>query len=199
MDWHLLWKATIVVIIGTFLLRLSGRKTISEMTLAETVLMISIGTLLIEPVTSNGLWQTFFVGLALVITLLILEYAQLKSNRLEKLITGKSKIIIENGEIKEKELRKLHLTVDQLEMHLRQYNVTSIQDVELATLEPSGHLGFTLKEHAQPATKGDLEKLQKQIEQLTNTQMNRNQTEEPHLFTEIKKKKGAKDAPSHLK
>ena len=102
MDWHLLWKATIIVIIGTFLLRLSGRKTISEMTLAETVLMISIGTLLIEPVTSNGLWQTFFVGLALVITLLILEYAQLKSNRLEKLITGKSKIIIENGEIKEK-------------------------------------------------------------------------------------------------
>lgn len=134
MDWNVLWKVMVVVLLGTFLLRLSGRKTISEMTLEETVLMISIGTLLIEPVTSSSLWQTFLVGLALVFTLLILEYAQLKSNRLERLITGKSKIIIEQGKIKEGELRKLHLTVDQLEMHSRQYNVTSIEDVEIATL-----------------------------------------------------------------
>jgi len=94
MDWNVLWEVMVVVLLGTFLLRLSGRKTISEMTLEETVLMISIGTLLIEPVTSSSLWQTFLVGLALVFTLLILEYAQLKSNRLERLITGKSKIII---------------------------------------------------------------------------------------------------------
>lgn len=199
MDWNVLWKAMVVVLLGTFLLRLSGRKTISEMTLAETVLMISIGTLLIEPVTSSSLWQTFLVGLALVFTLLILEYAQLKSNRLEKLITGKSKIIIEQGQIKEEELRKLHLTVDQLEMHLRQYNVTSIEDVEMATLEPSGQLGFTLKEHAQPATKGDIERLQQLLERISDVSIEKNREEEVHLFTEIKEKDGAKDTKDLFK
>jgi len=42
-----IWKAVVIVLIGTLLLRIAGRKTISEMTLAETVLMISIGTLII--------------------------------------------------------------------------------------------------------------------------------------------------------
>jgi len=90
------------------------------MTLAETVIMISLGTLLINPVVSKNIWITLAVGLVLVFTLLIMDYLQIKSDTLEHLITGKSKILIENGKIKEKNLLKSHMTVDQLEMNLRQ-------------------------------------------------------------------------------
>lgn len=136
------------------------------MTLAETVLMISIGTLIIQPVTSNNVWKSFFVGLILVLTLLILEYIQLISGRLEKIISGKSKLVIEDGLINEKELMKLHLTIDQLEMHLRQNNISTMSDVKMATLEPSGRLGIMLQENAQPATKKDIEQLQNSIDEL---------------------------------
>src|SRR5699024_12734172 len=134
MDWNLIWQAILIVLIGTLLLRIAGRKTISQMTLAETVLMISIGTLLIQPVTSKSVWASFIVGLVLVLTLLFMEFMQLKVDTLETWITGKAKIVIENGQINEKEMAKLRLTVDQLEMYLRQNNVTSISDVKLATL-----------------------------------------------------------------
>src|SRR5699024_3390359 len=133
MDWNLIWKAILIVLVGTLLLRIAGRKTVSQMTLAETVLMISLGTLLIQPVVGKNIWLTFGVGVVLVLTLIVLEYVQIKSDALEQLITGKSKILIENGEINEKNLIKLRMTVDQLEMNLRQKNVTNISDVEWAT------------------------------------------------------------------
>ncbi|HLS07394.1 MAG TPA: DUF421 domain-containing protein, partial [Bacillota bacterium] len=79
MDYNLIWQAILIIIGGTFLLRLAGRKTISQMTLAETILMISIGTLLIQPVTGKNIWVTFVIGAVLVATLFLMEYGQLKS------------------------------------------------------------------------------------------------------------------------
>jgi len=209
MDFNFIWQAVLIVLIGTILLRVAGRKTISEMTLAETVLMISIGTLIIQPVTSKSVWKSFLVGGILVATLLILEYIQIKSDRMEKLITGKSKVVIENGVLNEKELVKLGLTVDQLEMHLRQNNVASIGDVELGTLEPSGQLGYTLKQAAQPATKQDIQALQESINQLLSNQSNytildvneSQKQQSPHknnIFKEVKSNGHTQDVPEHL-
>src|SRR5699024_9479214 len=120
------------------------------------------------------------------------------SGYLEKLITGKSKIVIKNGEIDEEELVKLHLTVDQLEMHLRQNNVSSIEEIELATLEPSGRLGFTLKEAAKPATKQDIQQLKQSLDQfyvhLNETSFQKSgskyqipQANQKNLFTKVDK------------
>lgn len=208
MDFNFIWQAMLIVLIGTILLRIAGRKTISEMTLAETVLMISIGTLIIQPVTSKSVWTSFLVGFILVLTLLVMEYAQLKSNRLEKIITGKSKVVIESGKINEKELLKIHMTVDQLEMHLRQNNIGSIDDVKIATIEPSGRLGFTLNERARPATKQDIERLQHSIDHLflhvtgQPTQSNGiSKQESPtnnELFSEVNHTKQSEKSPKQL-
>ena len=59
MDFNLIWQTILIFIVGTFYLRVSGRKTISQMTIPQTVLVIAIGTLLIDPVTRKGFWATF--------------------------------------------------------------------------------------------------------------------------------------------
>jgi len=166
MDYNLLWKAIIVVIGGTLLLRIAGRKSISQMTLAQVVVMIGIGSLLVQPIVGSDLWATLAVGLVLVVTLFFLEYGQMKFDFLEKFITGKSKVLIENGVLKENNLRKLRLTIDQLEIQLRQNQITNILDVKYATLEANGQVGFILKEEKQSATKEDIIQLSKEIQQL---------------------------------
>ncbi|NMH74543.1 DUF421 domain-containing protein [Bacillus sp. RO2] len=153
MDLNWIWKAVLITIIGTFLLRIAGRKSISQMTLAQVVIMIGIGSLLIQPLAGKSIWVTFGVGITLVITLVLMEFLQLKSDIFEKLITGKSKILIENGKLNEDTLKKLRFTIDQLEMKLRQNSISSISDVKWATLEPNGQLGFELNEQAKPVTK----------------------------------------------
>ncbi len=166
MDFNWIWKAVLIIVAGTFLLRFAGRKSISQMTLAQTVIMIGIGSLLVQPLSDRNIWVTIGVGAVLILTLIVMEYGQIKSDKLENFITGKSKMVIENGELNVKNIKKMRLTVDQLEMKLRQGNVARISDVKWATLEPNGQLGFILKDHLQPATKQDVEQIQNDIKEL---------------------------------
>lgn len=158
-----IWKAALIVLGGTILLRIAGRKSISQLTLAQVVIMIGIGSLLIQPLAGDNVWNTLFVGLILVTSLVIIEYAQLKFNFIEKFITGKSKVIIENGQLNEKNLRKLRFTVDILETQLRQQSISKISDVQYATLEPNGQIGLILKEPKQAATKEDISNVMNEI------------------------------------
>lgn len=169
MDWSLIWKAVVMIVAGTFLLRIAGRKSISQLTIAQTIIMISIGTLLIQPVVGKNVWFTILIGAIMVGTLLLMEYMELKSDTFEKLITGKSLILIENGQLNAKNMSKIRMTVDQLEMQLRQNNVSKISDVKWATLEPNGQLGFMLKDEARPVTKKELQQLSQQLDQTLST------------------------------
>jgi len=164
MELSWIWKSILIVVAGTLLLRLAGRRSISQMTVSQTVVMISIGTLLIQPVSGKNMWVTIGVALILVATLQFSEYIQLKFNPMETFITGKALVVIENGTINEKNLKKLKLTVDKLEMRLRQSNISNFNHVKYATIEPNGQLGLILKEQYQPATKGDIQTILQLIE-----------------------------------
>lgn len=207
LDW--IWKAAVIIVGGTFLLRMAGRKSISQMTLAQTAIMIGIGSLLIQPLAGENVWLTLAVGAVLVLCLIVMEYLQIKGDLFENLITGKSKILIENGVIQEKTLKRLRLTTDQLEMNLRQQNVSRISDVQWATLEPNGQVGYSLKPDAQPVTKKDLQQLENKLDQWMayyaqqEGQVNVNNTPIPpdqqeDLFAEIKRKKHKNSPPKHL-
>lgn len=206
MDFDWIWKAILIVLVGTLLLRIAGRKSISQMTLAQTVIMIGIGSLLVQPVAGKSIWTTVAVGGILVLTLVLMEYAQIKSDTIEKLITGKSKVLIENGILHEENLRKLRFTVDQLEMKLRQQNIPNISDLKWATLEPNGQIGYELKEEAQPVTKRDLELLQQDIQQLmqlfqlsSTTPLSKNAPPNNHnIFSEVAAKAHKVEPPKHL-
>ncbi|KAB8138890.1 DUF421 domain-containing protein [Gracilibacillus oryzae] len=185
LDW--IWKAILIIIVGTLLLRIAGRKSISQMTLAQTVLMIAIGSLLIQPVSGKNIWVTFGVSAVLILTLILVEFTQIKSDKFESFITGKSIILIENGRINEQNLKKFRISVDLLEMLLRQQSIKNIKDVEWATLEPNGTLGYLLKDDAQPITKKDLKQLQNQIAQLQGT-INSQDNQQENIFTEVAQK-----------
>ncbi|PAV31510.1 DUF421 domain-containing protein [Virgibacillus profundi] len=216
MELDLIWKAILIVVAGTLLLRIAGRKSISQMTLAQTVIMIGIGSLLIQPVAGENIWMTLAVGGVLILTLIVIEYAQIKGDFFETLITGKSKVVIENGILQEKNLKKLRLTVDQLEMNLRQQNVMKVSDVQWATLEPNGQIGYVLKQDAQPVTKKEFQQLADNIQQtlnqlnsvmeltqlkeqlnLLNNQLSESSNHED-LFAEVKQQRHDTNPPKHL-
>lgn len=228
MDWSFIWKTILIVMVGTALLRIAGRKSVSQLTIAQTVIMVSIGTLLIQPIVGKNIWFTFLIALIMVGVLLLMEYAQLKVNVLENIMTGKSKILIEDGQLNVETLRRLRMTVDQLEMKLRQKNVSKISDVEWATLEPNGQLGFMLKEEARPVTMKDLQQVSLQLNSglstllanstnymkhqqtthnnqmemggktYTDTEHTKDQTGQQDIFKEVKKEEHETPPPTYL-
>ncbi|WP_264739069.1 DUF421 domain-containing protein [Cytobacillus firmus] len=153
------WQSVILVFSGVVLLRVAGRKSISQMTLAQTVVMISIGSIIIQPIIEKSVWKTIVAAGIFVGALILMEYLQVRFNFVEKFITGKSKIVIENGKLKTANMRKLRFTADQLEMRLRTSGITKISDVKIATLEPNGQLGYELMNDAKPLTVGEFKRL----------------------------------------
>ncbi|ACA40137.1 DUF421 domain-containing protein [Lysinibacillus sphaericus] len=197
MDLNLIWQTILIFIVGTIYLRISGRKTISQMTIPQTVILIAIGTLLIQPVSGRGLWVTFGIAGILVLSLLLTEYIQLKFDKAETAISGKAVPVIQNGILMENNLNKLRLTVDKLEERLRQVGVTNIHDIQYATIESNGQLGHTLKPEKQPATKEDIQNLIKLFQSRELLNSNKNSTD--NIFTEtLNKNLNTDNTPKHL-
>ena len=44
---NFIWQSVILILTGILLLRIAGRKSIAQMTLAQTVVMISLGTIIV--------------------------------------------------------------------------------------------------------------------------------------------------------
>jgi uncharacterized membrane protein YcaP (DUF421 family) len=99
-------------------------------------------------------------GLVPIFTLvgleILLSYLSLKSHTIRGLVDGAPSIVIANGKIVEKELRKLRYNVSDLIGQLREKDVANIADVEYAVLETSGELSVVLKSSKRPVTPEDL-------------------------------------------
>lgn len=196
MDASLIWQMILILVVGIFLLWLSGRKSI-----LQTAIMISIGTLLIQPAVSKSVWTPFAVA-ALIGALLVIGVLQLKWDGAEEVITGRSAVVIEGGRL---QVENLRLSVDPLEMHLQQKGIGSIADVQWATIEPSDQLGYQLAERKKSATKEDVDRLLQKLDEAlvqlgrsnTDNEMAKGENIAP-LFKEIEQGHDLIDPPERL-
>jgi len=108
----------------------------------------------------------FICGALLVISLIIVEYGQLKFDFIEQLVTGTSKVLIQDGHLQIENLRSVRLTVDQLETQLRLNSISKMKDVKWATIEPNGQISFLLKDEIKAVTKQDMDMVNKELKQL---------------------------------
>lgn len=208
---HFTIKALILILSGVVLLRISGRKAISQMTIAQTVIMISIGTVIVQPIADESVWRAVGSAGIFVLVVLTLDYLQIKFNFIEKAVSGKAKPVIIDGQIITANLKSTRITMDQLEMRLRQSGISNVSDIKTATLEPNGQLGYELTDDAKPLTVGEFKRLMKEmttipvkkIEQKNPTTQNGQQTSSPEqrggLFAEVIDSKNQPSGSGELK
>jgi uncharacterized membrane protein YcaP (DUF421 family) len=160
---ELVLRLSIAFITLIVLTRVMGRKEISQMTFFNFVSAISIGTLgaslAIDSSISirNGLialiaWSAFTI---------ITGFLDIKSPKFRLAVEGQPVIVIKNGKIMDKALRKVRLDLDALNTLLRKKNVFSVSDVNYAIFEIDGTLSVMIKEPKQPLTKSDMNIQQK--------------------------------------
>lgn len=134
------------------------RKEISEMTFFNFSSGIAIGSIAGNLAFNHQL--SILNGIISLIgwSLLTLLSGRIviKSKKARKIIDGEPLIIIKNGKIMEKPLRKVNLDLDTLTALLRQKNIFSITEVEYAIFEITGKLSVMKKDNKQPVTKGDM-------------------------------------------
>lgn len=141
-----------------FLIRLMGRKAISQMTFFDFVVGITLGS-----VTANlalGPQASAVSAASILITLALLAIlsgnAHIKSLRANKLLNSEPVVLIEKGKIVDQNLRKSRINISELTSLLREKNIFSMADVEFAIMETDGKLSALPKAAKQPLTPSDL-------------------------------------------
>lgn len=157
----ILGLALLFAAVSIILLRLAGRKSIAQMTMPQLGILLTIGAIMGSEVGGKGAAKTILAAAVFIAVLVGVEWLTLKSNTAERLLKGVAVPVIENGEIMTNNLRKLRISVDDLEKRLRMIGVSAFRDVKTATIEVNGELGYELYPQARPATLRDLETLLK--------------------------------------
>jgi uncharacterized membrane protein YcaP (DUF421 family) len=124
------------------IMRVMGKREIGKLSIFDLVVSIMIAELAVLAVERLDvpLLVNLLPIIVLFVTQIVLSYISLKSKAVRQMVDGTPSVLIEHGQIKEKEMRKQRYNLDDLLMQLRENNIHSLSQVETAILEPSGKL-----------------------------------------------------------
>ena len=151
-------RAVVLYIVLAFSLRLMGKRQLGELQPSELVVTILISNIAAIPVEDSSV--PMIMGIIPILTLVcidvIMSGIMLKSAKVRKLMIGSPRIIISDGEILQKEMRRLRYTVDDLAEAMRDQQIFDLTQVHFAIVETTGKINFLLKKDYQTAEKQDV-------------------------------------------
>lgn len=153
-----------------FVTKLMGKKQVSELSLFDYVIGISIGNFTAE--VTMGLDKQYIDGLIAIIVFGIVSWGvskiTMKSIILRRLIIGTPTVVIQKGKILEKSLKKLNIDINDLLEQCRSNGNFDISQIEYGIMEVNGKVSILLKSQYNPVTPKDLNIKTEQQELIAN-------------------------------
>lgn len=134
--------------------RLLGKKEMSQVTPFDFIYALVLGGILEEGIYDEkvSIWQILFAICLWGVLIYIIEVFARKSDTLKKLLKGYPSLIIRNGELDLKQMKKNHLDLEQIRTMLRKQGVFTLRDVRDLYLEPGGDISVKLHTKAGSVT-----------------------------------------------
>jgi len=151
-------RTAIMYLFVTLGIRLMGKRQIGDMQPNELVVTLLISEIAAIPLqdTSQPVLNGIIAIFMLVIIEIIISVLSMKNIYIRKLLSGKSVVIIKNGEVDQSAMKKVRMTVLDLIELLRGQNVFDISNVAYAVLEVNGNLSVLLKGEQKTVTNKDM-------------------------------------------
>ncbi|PLT35234.1 hypothetical protein CUU64_03975 [Bacillus sp. V5-8f] len=126
-----------------------GKREIGQLSILDLVVVFMIGDMAVMAIDSpdKPLLFSLYPILVLAIIQIVLAYFSMKSQRFREVMDGRAAIIISQGKIDEKEMKRQRYNFDDLLIQLREKNIVNIENVEYAILEPTGKLSVIEKKN----------------------------------------------------
>lgn len=154
-------RTVIIYIFIIAAMRIMGKRQLGELQPVELVVTLLISDLAAVPMQESGM--PLLNGLIPIVVLVALELLlsalMLKWNWFSTLISGTPIVIIKDGKLDQKSLKRLRLTVEDLMEALRQQDVFDMRDIAYAIAETNGKISLFPKPDKQPVTTGDINKV----------------------------------------
>ena len=140
-------RAFVAFLFILLLTRIVGRRELSTLEPFDLILLVTIGDLVQQGVTQNDFSVTGMILAAGTIGILavVFSYLPWKFRVLRPVLEGEPVILVEDGDVIEKNLRRHRLTKEEIAASARLQSIPSLAQIRWAVLETNGQISFIKK------------------------------------------------------
>jgi uncharacterized membrane protein YcaP (DUF421 family) len=140
-------RAIVLYAFVVFVMRVIGRRELSSMTPFDLVLLIVLGDAIQQGLTQDDYSVTgAILAVATIATLQVFtSYVSYRSKKARTVLEGEPIVLIDHGQIVERNLKRERMTEDEVAEEMRQQQIASLDDVDWAIVEANGAISFIKK------------------------------------------------------
>lgn len=150
-------RTVVLYLLLVVVIRLMGKRQIGQMEVSEFVVTMLVANLACLPMQDTS--APLYTGVVPILTVLVVEWLLsvlcMRSIFLRRWLCGKPVILIENGRILQKNLKRTRVTIDELTELLREKDFLNLKSIQFAILETSGRVSVFPYPKERPATAGE--------------------------------------------
>ena len=148
-------KLTLGLIGVLLVLRLMGKKELAQITPLDFVYALILGGIIEESLYDSAVpvYEMLFSLFYWALLIFVLEKISIKSPWFKRIAQGGPEVLIENGELNIKSMKRNNMDVDEVRMLLRMQGVFSVSEVRYGILEESGQLSVMHFAKEEPPTR----------------------------------------------
>ncbi|MGX6449382.1 DUF421 domain-containing protein [Patulibacter sp. S7RM1-6] len=140
----LVLRAVVIFFVIWLVTRVVGRRELGTMEPFDLILLVVIGDLVQQGVTQSdySLTGALIVVCTIALLTVAMSWLSFRVPRLRPVLEGEPRVLVQDGRIIERNLRRERLTVEELAAEARQNQIADLSEVRFAVLETSGRISF---------------------------------------------------------
>ena len=144
----LVLRATAVFCFVFFVTRVVGKRELSTLEPFDLILLVVIGDLVQQGVTQSddSVTGAITVISTMAVLTVVLSYVNFRFRRLRPMLEGEPVVLVEDGSVIDRNMRRERITREELEAEGRLQQVAGIEDMRWAVLETAGQISIIPKE-----------------------------------------------------
>ena len=146
--WEIVMRTIVVYVVVFALLRVSGKRELGQMTPFELVVLLVIANAVQNAMNGgdNSLLGGLIAAVTLVLTNMLFQRVAHRVPFLERIFSSEPTLLVDDGKIIQHHMDREDVSMDELEMAIREKGVENVSEVKAAILEINGDISVIPKE-----------------------------------------------------
>ncbi len=149
---------TIMILLLGATLFIMGKRPIGELPVFDFLVLVVMGAIVGADIADPNIEHlpTAFAVVVLAMLQRSFSFFSLKFRKFRKLITFEPTVVLFNGKLIHRNIKRIHYSIDEIIMMLREYEIFDISKVEYGIVEANGKLSIVRKPQHEKVTISDL-------------------------------------------
>ncbi|WP_251028612.1 DUF421 domain-containing protein [Bacillus sp. ISL-18] len=149
------YRTALVFVVGYLLLRFTGKKAVAQMHTFDLLYILILTNIISSPVEVMNMGKAItYAGITVILYKIFIRLSL--HNKLRWMLYASPTVLIHNGDIDRKALKKVRMPMNELLSHLRVKGYTDIQSISIAVMEATGSISVIPKSDYRPVQPKDL-------------------------------------------